>query len=173
MKGLPVLMEAFDALADRRPEVRLTIAGAPVPEEGEDARVLAWAEERDERVEVLPGYVPIEDVTGVFARARVVVLPYLMGYQSGVLHLAMTMGRAVVATAVGDLPDAVADGTTGLIVPPRDAQALADALERVVSDAAFAERLGTAAHARMLAGSDWLAVAEQVEAGLRSLLEDT
>jgi glycosyltransferase involved in cell wall biosynthesis len=101
------------------------------------------------------------------------VLPYLMGYQSGVLHLAMTMGRAVVVTAVGDLPQAVADGTTGLIVPPRDAQALADALERVVSDAAFAERLGAAAHARMLDGSDWSAVAEQVEAGLRSLVEDT
>jgi len=171
MKGLPVLMQAFDALAERRPEVRLTIAGAPVPEDGEYARVLAWAGERGDRVEALPGYVPIEEVAGLFARARVVVLPYLTGYQSGVVHLAMTMRRAVVATAVGDLPDAVADGTTGLIVAPRDALALTDALERVVSDAAFAERLGAAGYARMLDGSDWPAVAEQVEAGLRSLVE--
>jgi glycosyltransferase involved in cell wall biosynthesis len=169
MKGLPVLMQAFDALAERRPEVRLTVAGPTVPEEGESERVLAWAAERSERVEALPGYVPMEDVAGLFARARVVVLPYLAGYQSGVVHLAMTMGRAVVVTAVGDLPEAVADGTTGLVVASRDPDALADALERVLADAGFAERLGAAGHARMLDGSGWPEVAERVETGLRSL----
>jgi starch synthase len=173
MKGLPVLMQAFDALADRRSEVRLTIAGPPVPEEGESDRVLAWAAERGDRVEALPGYVPIDEVSGLFARARVVVLPYLAGYQSGVVHLAMTMRRAVVVTAVGDLPEAVADGTTGLVVPSRNPQALADALERVVGDAGFAERLGAASYARMLDGSGWPAVAERVETGLRSLVEKT
>lgn len=170
VKGLPVLMQAFDALAARRPEVRLTIAGPPVPEEGESARVLAWAAERSERVEALPGYVPVEDVKGLFARARVVALPYLTGYQSGVAHLAMTMQRAVVATDVGDLPDAVLDGTTGLVVASRDPVALADALERVLGDPELAGRLGAAGHARMLDGSGWPAVAEQVEAGLRSLV---
>lgn len=170
VKGLPVLMQAFDALASRRPEVRLTIAGPPVPEEGESAQVLRWAAERANRVEALPGYVPIEDVKGLFARARVVVLPYLTGYQSGVAHLAMTMQRAVVATDVGDLPNAVIDGTTGLVVSSRDPDGLADALERVVGDAELADRLGAAGHARMLDGSGWPAVAEQVEAGLRSLV---
>jgi glycosyltransferase involved in cell wall biosynthesis len=173
MKGLPLLMQAFDALAERMPEIRLTIAGPPVPEEGESERVLAWAEERSERVEVLPGYVPIDDVQQLFARARVVVLPYVAGYQSGVVHLAMTMRRAVVATAVGDLPDAVADGTTGLIVERGDARALADALERVARDADFADRLGGAGYARMLDGSGWPAVAERVEANLESLVQQS
>jgi glycosyltransferase involved in cell wall biosynthesis len=170
MKGLPVLMQAFDALAKRMPDVQLTIAGPPVPEEGESERVLAWAAGHGDRVEALPGYVPIDEVAGLFARARVVVLPYLAGYQSGVVHLAMTMRRAVVVTAVGDLPDTVADGTTGLVVAARDPDALADALERVLSDAGFAERLGAAGHARMLDGSGWPAVAGIVEAELRSLL---
>lgn len=168
MKGMPVLMEAFDLLAERRPDVRLTLAGPPVPEEGESEAVLAWAAARAERVEALPGYVPVEDVEGLFARSRVIVLPYLAGYQSGVVHLAMTMARAVVATDVGDLPDAVADGETGLVVPSRDPLALADALERVVADAALADRLGAAGHARVQSGSGWPEVAEQVEAGLRS-----
>jgi glycosyltransferase involved in cell wall biosynthesis len=172
MKGLPVLMEAFDALAERRPEVRLTIAGPTVPEEGESERVLAWAAERGERVETVAGYVPIEQVTGLFARARLVVLPYLAGYQSGVAHLAMTMRRAIVATEVGDLPDVVADGVSGLVVPPGDPRALADALERAVDDAALAERLGANGYAQMLDGSGWPAVAEQVQAGLRSLVEE-
>lgn len=173
MKGLPYLMEAFDALAARRPEVRLTLAGPPIPEEGESERVLAWAAERAERVEARPGYVPVEDVEGLFARARVVVMPYVAGYQSGVVHLAMTMGRAVVATDVGDLPSAVADGETGLVVPSRDPAALADALERVLADPVLAERFGAAGRARMLDSSGWPAVAEQVEAGLRSLVERT
>jgi len=171
MKGLSVLMQAFDALAERRPEVRLTIAGPPVPEEGESERVLAWAAARGERVEALPGYVPIDDVAALFARARVVALPYLAGYQSGVAHLAMTMRRAVVATDVGDLPDAVIDGESGLVVPSRDPTALADALERVLDDPGLAARLGAAGYARMLGGSGWPAVAEQVEAGLRSVAE--
>jgi glycosyltransferase involved in cell wall biosynthesis len=171
MKGLPVLMEAFDALAERRPDVRLTIAGPPVPEEGESERVLAWAAEREGRVETFPDYVSIEDVAGLFARARVVALPYLAGYQSGVAHLAMTMRRAVVASDVGDLPDVVADGDSGLVVPSRDPLALAHALERVLEDPALAERLGATGYAQMLGGSGWTAVAEQVEIGLRSIME--
>jgi glycosyltransferase involved in cell wall biosynthesis len=168
MKGLPMLMQAFDELARRCPEVRLTIAGPPVAEEGESERVLSWAAERPEHVEARPGYVPIEDVRALFARARVVVLPYLTGYQSGVVHLAMTMRRAVVASDVGDLPEAVADGTSGLIVPSRDPQALAAALERVVTDASLADRFGAAGHERTLSGSGWPAVAEQFE---RAMLE--
>ncbi len=169
MKGLRVLMQAFDELAAHKPDARLTIAGPTVSQEGEAEAVLAWAAERPERVEILPGYVPIEDVRDLFARARVVVLPYVTSSQSGVLHLAMTMRRAVVATDVGGLPEAVDDGVSGLLVPPRDPQALAKALERVIGDPALAESFGEAGHARTLQGSGWATVAEQIEAGLRSL----
>ncbi|HTZ87762.1 MAG TPA: glycosyltransferase family 4 protein [Solirubrobacteraceae bacterium] len=168
MKGLPLLMEAFDALAARDPSVRLTIAGPPVEDEGESERVLAWASERRERVEVLAGYVPIEDVPALFAQARVVVLPYLTVNQSGVVHLAMTMARAVVATAVGDLPEVVEDGHTGLLVPPGDVDALVDALAHVLGDSALAARLGEAGHARLSERAGWPEVAERVEHELRA-----
>ncbi len=171
MKGLPILMQAFDILAARNPKVRLTIAGPPVPEEGESDRVLVWARERSERVTIMPGYVPIEDVKELFGSTRVVVLPYLTAYQSGVVHVAMTMQRAVVATDVGDLPEAVTDGVSGLIVPPRDPRPLADALERLVTDPALAARYGEAGYARMLSGSNWSDVAELVEGGLHGAIE--
>jgi glycosyltransferase involved in cell wall biosynthesis len=170
VKGLPLLMQAFDELVQRRPEVRLTIAGPPAHEEGETTRVLAWASAHGEQVEALPGYVPIDDVEKLFARARVVVMPYFTAYQSGVVHLAMTMGRATIATDVGDLPEAITDGVSGLIVPPRDPHALTDALDRVVGDASLAERLGAAGHARTLKDSSWLTVAEQVEASLGTIV---
>lgn len=163
MKGLPLLMDAFDILAARDPDVRLTIAGPPVEEEGESERVLAWASERRERVEVITGYVPVEDVSALFARARVVVLPYLTVNQSGVVHLAMTMARAVVATDVGDLPEVVENERTGLLVPAGEIQALADALARVVEDPALAARLGESGHERMRESAGWPEVAERVE----------
>ncbi|MGB2710667.1 MAG: glycosyltransferase family 4 protein [Conexibacter sp.] len=172
MKGLPVLMEAFDALAARRPDVRLTIAGPPVPEEGEAEKVLAWAADRGERVEVRPDYVPLEDVPDLFARSRVVVMPYLAGYQSGVVHLAMTMQRAVVASDVGDLPTAVADGRTGRVVASGDVPALVDALDAVVGDPELAARLGAEGRARVMNGSGWPTVAERVEVALAEAAEE-
>ena len=60
---------------------------------------------------------------------------------------AFCRGRGVVGTRVGGIPDLVEDGETGLLVPPEDAAALADALVRVLSDRALAERLGAAARA--------------------------
>ena len=166
VKGLPGLMEAFDLLVARRPSVRLTIAGTPAPADLDPEPIRAWAAGHRDSVEVIDRYVPVEDVRDVFSRARVVVTPYRVGYQSGVIHLAMTMGRAVVTSDVGDLSAAVRHGETGLVVPPEDPAALADALERVVADPALAERLGRGGNERVHAAASWEVVAERVEAAL-------
>jgi glycosyltransferase involved in cell wall biosynthesis len=62
---------------------------------------------------------------------------------------AMSQGVPVVASRVGGLPEVVADGRTGLIVPPRDARALAEALRRLRGDAAFRAALGAAGRVRV------------------------
>jgi glycosyltransferase involved in cell wall biosynthesis len=59
----------------------------------------------------------------------------------------MAAGRAVVAAAVGGHVDAIRDGETGLLVPPRDPAALRAAVERLLGDAAERRRLGEAARA--------------------------
>jgi glycosyltransferase involved in cell wall biosynthesis len=169
VKGLTVLMEAFDALAERHPQMRLTIAGTPAAADLDPELVRRWAAGHAERVTVIDHYVPIEDVPALFGSARVVVNPYLTGYQSGVVHLAMTMGRAVVASDVGDLGAAVRDGETGVLVPAGDAAALASALERVLLDADLAARLGQAGRSSVLSGSSWATVAELVEQALVGL----
>ena len=169
VKGLPALMEAFDELVRRRPTVRLTIAGKPARQDIDPDMIKRWAAGHGDRVEVIDRYVPMEDVPGVFGRARVVTTPYFVGYQSGVVHLAMTMGRAVVAADVGDLGSSVIDGETGLLVPSRDPVALANALERVVADRELAERFGTEGRRRVLESSGWEKVAERAEQALVSL----
>lgn len=166
VKGLPVLMDAFDDVARRLPEATLTIAGAPAPADFDDTIVHRWARGHGGRVRLVPRYVPMSEVPDLFAAARVVVTPYLAGYQSGVVHLAMTMERAVVSSDVGDLPAAVLHEQTGLVVPAGNARALADALVRVLSDAAAAAQMGAAGRRRMAAQADWVDVGRTLTAAL-------
>jgi glycosyltransferase involved in cell wall biosynthesis len=169
-KGMPELMQAFDTVRRRRPEVTLTIAGTPYPD-AEPERVRAWAARHGDAVSLIDRYVPLEQVPDLFMEARVVVTPYVAGSQSGVVHLAMSFGRAVVSSDVGELGRTVVHAETGYVVPAGDVDALAEALERLVSDPAAAERFGRAARTRMLSEASWDDVAARLESHLVSVVE--
>jgi glycosyltransferase involved in cell wall biosynthesis len=171
VKGIMLLLDAFDEIAARRPEARLTLAGTPYPEDVDVEAIRRWADRYDGRVTVIDRYVAMEEVPDLFARARVLAAPYFVGYQSGVVHVAMTMARPVVATDVGDLGQVVIDGETGFLVPPGDLEALSDALERVIADPELAESLGAGARRRVLEGSSWEKVAERVEGILETVVD--
>jgi len=76
----------------------------------------------------------------------------------------MAYGRPVVATAVGGLPDAVADGVTGLLVPPGDAAALRSALGRLLGDASLRAELGANGRRRAEEAYSWAAAAAALAA---------
>ena len=82
---------------------------------------------------------------------------------------AFCRGRGVVASRVGGIADIVDDGSTGLLVPSGDADALADALVRALSDRTLAERLGAAAHDAV---QPWLATPEEYARRLRELVDE-
>lgn len=168
-KGLAELRAAFDLVVERRPQARLTIAGTPSPD-GDPEEVRRWARAHGERVTLVDRYVALDDVAPLFAAARVVALPYLAASQSGVLHLAMTVGRAVVASDVGELAQTVVDGTTGVLVPPGDVPALAAALERVLADADLATAMGAAGRERIADTASWSTVAGVLTDALRAAL---
>ncbi len=75
-------------------------------------------------------YVPDEELAPYFALADVVVLPYISATQSAVVQLAFGFGKAVITTRVGGLHEVVRDGINGLVVPPQNEQALAQAIVR-------------------------------------------
>jgi len=89
-----------------------------------------------------------DDVANVLALADVFVLSSESEGFGRVLVEAMAMGRAVVATAVGGIPDIVVAGETGLLVEPSDPGALAGAVMALLDDPARATRLGAAGRAR-------------------------
>jgi glycosyltransferase involved in cell wall biosynthesis len=83
-----------------------------------------------------------QDVPDLLQAMDIFVLPsYSEGVSLALLE-AMAAGLPVIATAVGGTPEAVTDGVTGLLIPSRDAGALAEALERLLSDPALAKNLG-------------------------------
>jgi len=91
------------------------------------------------------GFVPPRELGGYYDRAAVVACPSRREGYGVVAREAMAHGRSVVATAVGGLTDAVEDGVTGLLVPPRDSEALRAAIERLFADRELRRRLGQAA----------------------------
>jgi glycosyltransferase involved in cell wall biosynthesis len=95
------------------------------------------------------GFRPPRELGSWYARAAVVVVPSRREGFGMAAREAMAHGRPVVATSVGGLRDAVEDGVTGLVVPPRDPAALRAALERLLADPELRLRLGAAARERV------------------------
>jgi glycosyltransferase involved in cell wall biosynthesis len=163
-KGVDTLLQAWPAVLERVPDARLTIAGSFSADV--DAAELRARVARLAGVELDARYVPLAEVSQLFARSRCVVLPYKRSSQSGVAHLAHTLHRPVVATRVGDIPEVVRDGESGLLVEPDDPSGLADALVRLLTDADLAARLGAAGAGALARGASWDQVADLVRQGL-------
>jgi glycosyltransferase involved in cell wall biosynthesis len=154
-KGMEVLCRAERLLGDRLGEYEVCVAG-----EG-DAGLFTSEIGPSGRVRVINRFISDEEVAHLFQRARLVVLPYTQASQSGVLAIAQAFGKAAIVTDVGGLPEAVGFGKAGLIVPPNDAPALAEAIAHAWGDPALRQRLGSAGLARVEQEIGWPIVSQQ------------
>lgn len=130
-KGLDVLFQALPQVARAVPGLRVVVAGDAAP----DYRVPPLPE-LSGGAQLITHFAPVDNVMlrRLFQEASVVVAPYLEASQSGVVQTAYAFGKPVVASAVGGLPEAVQHGVTGLLVPPGDADALAQAMISLLLD---------------------------------------
>jgi glycosyltransferase involved in cell wall biosynthesis len=150
-KGQEVLVEAAARLRDRHPRARFVLIGSPFP--GNEAherqlRAMIAARNLEDRV-VLAG--EMEDIPAAYAALDIVTLcSTLPEAFSGVVVEAMAMGKPVVGTAIGGTPEQIEDGVTGLLVPPGDPEALAHALDRLLSDPELRLQMGQAGRRRFL-----------------------
>ena len=136
-KGLPYLLQAEPLLRGRLEDYRVVVAGNCGDFSRFDRYIQPGA-----RLEVTNRFISNQELPGFFREAAVVVVPYTSATQSGIVSLAYTFGKPVVATRVGALPDVVVDGVTGLLVEPGDAQSLADALVTLLSNDGLREEMG-------------------------------
>jgi glycosyltransferase involved in cell wall biosynthesis len=143
-KNLPLLFEAFQSVAQNRPDIRLLIAGSG-PEEPA-LRALAKRLGIEQRCVFRPS---TPDVAGTLAAIDVFVLPSPSEGLSNALMEAMACGCCVIACAVGGNPELVTDGATGLLFPSRDLNALIALLSQMADNAERRQALGSAAAEKM------------------------
>lgn len=125
-KGLDVLLQALPMVLAKR-SVHLLIVGEFWQDE-DVYRSQIRQLQLESAVTIVNDYVPDEALAAYVKAATVVVLPYRSATQSAVVQVAFGQGRPVITTNVGGLTEVVADGRTGLIVPPEHPQALALAI---------------------------------------------
>ena len=166
-KNIPMLLNAFAKVRADLPDAELVVAGPVMADMDLDAVTRQAADIPGVRLK--PGYVAMEDVPGLFAGARVVALPYEIVNISGVVHMAYTFARPVVATDVGSMRDVVIPGKTGLLARPTP-DGFAESLRALLSSPADAERMGIGGYEFMKSELSWEAAAERAVEGFRGAL---
>jgi len=153
-KGVEVLLRMAESLhADGLP-FELSIAG-----HGPELDRLQARFERLPEVRIHNGFVPPLQVMASIQEADCVLLPYLSATQSAVLAAAFAGRRYVIASRTGGIPDVVEHGHNGLLVPPGDPQALADAVRKIAHDPVLRVRLCEGAEATATGKLDWNRIA--------------
>jgi glycosyltransferase involved in cell wall biosynthesis len=164
-KGVETLIRALAGLPR---DVRLTLVDQDHAEH--EGRRLARELGCADRLQVV-GRVSRDELVRLYARATLVVVPSLYeGFGLPAVE-AMACGTPVVASAAGALPEVVAVGGAGTLVPPADAHALAKAIAELLAAPELRSRLGASAPPRIAAAFSWPRVAEATACVYRDTVE--
>ncbi len=167
LKGLHVLLRAIAELVPLLPKIKLVVVGMPKKK----SPIYKLISELDLRRRVhFTGRIDQEEFIRQYARAWAAVVPSLyegFGLPAGE---AMACGVPVISTTGGALPEVV--GGAGLLVPPGQHRALADAIAEVCNHPQLAATLGQAGYDRVMTHFTWRAAAEQTVAAYRRTIDD-
>jgi starch synthase len=160
-KGVPVLLRAASGLV---PEAQLVLlaGAADTPEQlAEVTELVDGLRATRSGVIWIPEMLPKPEVIQLLTHATVFAIPSI--YEPlGIVNLeAMACGTAVVGSRTGGIPEVVADGETGLLVPPGEPEPLAEALNALLRDPDRAEAMGQAGRKRAVSEFGWPAIAAQ------------
>jgi len=127
-KGIEYLCEAMKKVHEEVPDATLTIAGG-------GKMYFDYAPYKDlDYIHLMNRYIPTEELANLLQRCDFSVCPYTDATQSGVIMTSFTMNKPVIASNVGGLGEMIEDGKTGILVPPKDIDALANALISLLKD---------------------------------------
>jgi starch synthase len=163
-KGVPVLLRAAAGLVPRA-QLVLCAGQADTPElEAEVTGLVDGLRATRSGVVWIPEMLPKREVIQLLTHATVFAIPSI--YEPlGIVNLeAMACGTAVAGSRTGGIPEVVADGETGLLVPPGEPEPLAEALNALIRDPDRAAAMGQAGRKRAVAEFGWAAIAAQIAA---------
>jgi glycosyltransferase involved in cell wall biosynthesis len=145
-KGIDVLLTAFARVVEAVPDATLDVVGPYEPSylSGELSRLTPAVRDRVR----LHGWQPPAAVAAHLSRTALLVLPTRMDTAPNVIAEARAAGVPVIASAVGGIPELIADGCDGLLVPPGQPAALGEAIIGVLRDSAAARALAEAGRCR-------------------------
>ena len=160
-KGLDVLLRAWRGMGSR-PPAELWIVGMPRMD------VTTLLADAPPSVRFVPRFIPDAELPAYFARADLVVLPYLEADQSGVLFTALAFGNPLLLSDVGGFPEVAATGAART-VPAGDSTALREALRKLLADPAALSAMAERARAAAAGQYSWDAIAYSTLELYRSL----
>lgn len=172
-KGQHIFLRAAATVLQRYPITRFQIIGSPMfGEEAYEAEIRALAKSLG--IEANVDFLGFRsDVPELIAKLDLLVHASITGEPFGqVVIEGMNAGKPVVATNGGGVPEIVRDGVTGLLVPMGDAEAMAEAILRLLADPELALAMGRAGRARLLREFTIERTANQVQALYENLLDD-
>jgi len=155
-KGLEYLIMAEPLISKEFPDIKIVIAG-----EGEDFKRYENYIVNKNNFELYNYRVPNNLLGRLFQEATVVVLPYVEATQSGVIPIAWAFAKPVITTPVGAIPEVVEDGKTGILVPPKNVERLANAVIDLLKNDDKREVIGKNAYAKAFTEYSWDRIAEQ------------
>lgn len=164
VKGLDLLIGAMPEVASAVPDVVLVIAGRPWKNDFAQYQDQIEQQGISARCKLHIRFIPDSEVGLFYAAADVVVLPYRHIYQSGVVLLAMSYGRAVLVSDLPGMTEIVSDGDTGYIFRSGSKAALADALTHLLSDDESRRRTAERGFRYVQTHHDWMRIAAQTAA---------
>ena len=167
-KGFDIAVRAFSALCERYPDLSLLVVGS-----GPCRHVVDGVPLHVRRRIVMMGDVDDDRLPSVYAAGDVFIAPAIEGESFGVVLLeAMAAGRPIVATGIEGYCDVVRADIDALVVRPRDAESLGEAIARILDDRLLASRLALAAKERVQQFG-WAVVTDAIEEIYRELVRTT
>jgi len=172
VKGLDILLGALAILKTKGVKVKLVIAGR-VWKDDDFGNYEAMMEQHGitDMVEPHIGYIPNDEIWNYFNDANLIVLPYREIYQSGVLLMSMSHGRAVLTSDIPAFSDVIDDKKNGLTFKNDNSESLAEKIEFIAANKELLNDIEKKAYEYVKTEYDWAVSAKKVKDVYLSLLK--
>lgn len=161
-KGLDLLLDAFEICAKKSGSAKLVIAGAPqTPELGNHYRRRIEQISANASIIFHADFIPSEKVADYFVACDVALLPYTEIDHSGIVHLAYSFGRPLIATNVGDFSEIIENGKSGYLLKENNAECLSETILEAFSNNVKLEAMGNYARNLSETKYSWLEIAKK------------